>query len=122
MSVIISINKVNKTFSNGEQAVKDFSLDIKLMLMKIEEFNPAIIFLAFPNNPTANLWSKKDIDLIFGPKNLQLVEEVISSNEVGWTERNQYWLDDSNFVWKSVQSISPRLPKIYIEVTKKPSL
>ena len=28
MSVIISINKVNKTFSNGEQAVKDFSLDI----------------------------------------------------------------------------------------------
>ena len=28
MSVIISINKVNKTFSDGEQAVKDFSLDI----------------------------------------------------------------------------------------------
>ena len=28
MSVIISFNKVNKTFSNGEQAVKDFSLDI----------------------------------------------------------------------------------------------
>ena len=28
MSVIISINKVNKTFSNGEQAVKDFSLDV----------------------------------------------------------------------------------------------
>ena len=28
MSVIISINKVNKTFSNGEHAVKDFSLDI----------------------------------------------------------------------------------------------
>jgi ABC-2 type transport system ATP-binding protein len=28
MSAIISINKVNKTFSNGEQAVKDFSLDI----------------------------------------------------------------------------------------------
>tara|TARA_Y100000741_G_C18220045_1_gene545471 strand:- start:358 stop:1278 length:921 start_codon:yes stop_codon:yes gene_type:complete len=28
MSVIISIKKVNKTFSNGEQAVKDFSLDI----------------------------------------------------------------------------------------------
>ena len=28
MSIIISINKVNKTFSNGEQAVKDFSLDI----------------------------------------------------------------------------------------------
>ena len=28
MSVIISINKVNKTFSNGEKAVKDFSLDI----------------------------------------------------------------------------------------------
>ena len=42
----------------------DFSLDTELMLEKIKEFNPAIIFLAFPNNPTGNLWSKNDIDLI----------------------------------------------------------
>ena len=40
MSVIISINKVNKTFSNGEQAVKDFSLDI---------FSGEIIALLGPN-------------------------------------------------------------------------
>ena len=29
MSTIISIKKVNKTFPTGEQAVKDFSLDIE---------------------------------------------------------------------------------------------
>ncbi len=48
---------------------KDFSLDIELMLEKINKLNPAIIFLAFPNNPTGNLWSKKDIKLITNAAN-----------------------------------------------------
>lgn len=62
----------------------------------------------------------KEIKLKFGIKKLRLIEEKISSDEVGWYETNEYWLDDSNYVWKSVQSISPKLPKIFIEVTKKP--
>ena len=49
--------------------LKDFSLDINLMLEKIEELNPAVIFLAFPNNPTGNLWSKHDINLIINKTN-----------------------------------------------------
>ncbi len=48
---------------------EDFSLDINLMLKKIEELNPAVIFLAFPNNPTGNLWSKEDINLIIKKTN-----------------------------------------------------
>ncbi len=43
---------------------KDFSLDIELMLNTIKKIDPAIIFLAYPNNPTGNLWSENDIDLI----------------------------------------------------------
>jgi len=43
---------------------KDFSLDIELMLDTIKKIDPAVIFLAYPNNPTGNLWSKNDIDLI----------------------------------------------------------
>jgi len=42
----------------------DFSLDIELMLSTIKKIDPAVIFLAYPNNPTGNLWSKNDIDLI----------------------------------------------------------
>ena len=59
---------------------EDFSLDIELMLKKIEEFNPAIIFLAFPNNPTGNLWNKNDIDLIIKKSNgVVVIDEAYGS-------------------------------------------
>ncbi|MFL2706890.1 MAG: YjbF family lipoprotein [Gammaproteobacteria bacterium] len=61
-----------------------------------------------------------DVELMFTKKKLTLIEEQIHSKEVGWSALNQYWVDDSNFVWKSVQNISPRLPEVHIEVTKKP--
>ncbi len=60
------------------------------------------------------------IDLMFGPKELTLVEENIFSKEIAWSETNLYWIDNEGFVWKSVQNISPKLPGFYIEVTKKP--
>lgn len=63
---------------------------------------------------------KENVELTFGNKNLSLIEEKISSKEVGWSELNLYWVDENNFVWKSIQHISPKLPEIYIEVTKKP--
>ena len=53
---------------------------------------------------------------------LILIEERIENQYIGWKETNKYWVDDTNFVWKSEQFISPRLPKFIIEVTKKPSL
>jgi hypothetical protein len=57
---------------------------------------------------------------MFEIKNLRLIEETVTSSEIAWSEINQYWVDESNFVWKSEQNISPRLPTIYYEVTKKP--
>jgi histidinol-phosphate aminotransferase len=47
----------------------NFSLNIKLMLERIKDLNPAIIFLAYPNNPTGNLWSKDDIEAIIKQSN-----------------------------------------------------
>ena len=58
--------------------------------------------------------------LAFGEMKLRLVEEVISSDDIAWREKNLYWLDENNYVWKSTQSISPKLPPISYEVTKKP--
>lgn len=40
----------------------DFSLDREVMLRAIEQHQPAVIFLAYPNNPTGNLFAAADID------------------------------------------------------------
>ena len=64
--------------------------------------------------------SKQLITMKFGDKNLQLIEERIYASDIAWEEINRYWLDDENFVWKSIQHISPKLPPIRLEITKKP--
>ncbi len=51
---------------------------------------------------------------------LKKIEESLYSKEVNWSELNEYWTDDKGYVWISRQSISPKLPPIYYEVTKKP--
>jgi histidinol-phosphate aminotransferase len=42
----------------------DFSLDLPTMLKSIEEKQPAVIFLAWPNNPTGNAYTEEDIEKI----------------------------------------------------------
>ena len=39
----------------------DFSLDLTAMLAVIEREQPALVFLAYPNNPTGNLFSADDV-------------------------------------------------------------
>jgi histidinol-phosphate aminotransferase len=39
----------------------DFSLDLPAMLQAIEQHQPAVIFLAYPNNPTGNLFDESAI-------------------------------------------------------------
>ena len=39
----------------------DFSLDETALLNKIKETQPAVIFLAYPNNPTSNLFDERTI-------------------------------------------------------------
>lgn len=68
-SMYKSISKVIGLNFEEVPLKEDFSLDINLMLNKIDEFDPAIIFLAYPNNPTGNLWSKEDIISIIKKSN-----------------------------------------------------
>jgi histidinol-phosphate aminotransferase len=42
----------------------DFELDEQAMLASIAEHQPAVIYLAYPNNPTANLWDDAAIGAI----------------------------------------------------------
>ncbi len=39
----------------------DFSLDMGAMLNALKHYQPTIVFLAYPNNPTGNLFSESDI-------------------------------------------------------------
>ncbi len=42
----------------------DFELDLDAMLAAMAEHEPAIVFLAYPNNPTGNLWDRVVIERI----------------------------------------------------------
>lgn len=42
----------------------DFSLDGRAMLQAIEQHQPAAVFLAYPNNPTGNLFDRTQVDAI----------------------------------------------------------
>lgn len=43
---------------------EDFSLDLEAMKIAISRHQPAIVFLAFPNNPTGNLFNRQHIEEI----------------------------------------------------------
>lgn len=48
----------------GVPLTADFELDEAAMLAAIAEHRPSIIYLAYPNNPTANLWDDAVIEKI----------------------------------------------------------
>ena len=48
----------------GVPTTADFELDLPAMLAAIEQHQPAIVWLAYPNNPTGNLWDDAAIDAI----------------------------------------------------------
>ena len=55
----------------------NFDLDLPAMLQAIEQFNPAVIFLAYPNNPTGNLFDEKAIEqIISAAKGLVIIDEA----------------------------------------------
>jgi histidinol-phosphate aminotransferase len=51
----------------------DFTLDTGAMMAAIEEHRPAIVYLAYPNNPTGNLFDQHDIERIIAAANRSLV-------------------------------------------------
>ncbi len=61
----------------GVPLTAEFELDEPAMLAAIEEHRPALIYLAYPNNPTANLWDDAVIDrLIQAAPGLVVMDEA----------------------------------------------
>ena len=60
--------------------------------------------------------------LLENERYLILVEEKLESRVINWNITNKFWVDPKDFVvWKSEQHISPKLPLLYLETTKKPA-
>ena len=76
--------KMIATFCNvgyaGVPLKNDFSLDMPAMRKIMQEQQPAVIFLAWPNNPTGNLFSEADvIEIIESASGLVVVDEAYTS-------------------------------------------
>jgi len=55
----------------------DFSLDTDAVLAAIAKHQPAIVFLAYPNNPTGNLFSEADIKtIILATQGVVVIDEA----------------------------------------------
>jgi len=48
----------------GVKLKADFTLDMEAMLAAIALHRPAVVFLAYPNNPTGNLFAVEDVEAI----------------------------------------------------------
>ena len=57
--------RINAVFSHmrfvGVPLNPDFSLDAGRFIAALEEHKPALVFLAYPNNPTGNLYPEEDV-------------------------------------------------------------
>ncbi len=57
-----------------------FELDMPLLTQQIEQHQPAIIFIAYPNNPTGNLFKRSDIeDILHIAPGLVVVDEAYTA-------------------------------------------
>jgi len=63
----------------------------------------------------------EEVTILGENKSLFLIQETLINNYLGWEYTNHYWVDEQFFTWKSIQTISSKLPPFQIEVTKKPA-
>lgn len=67
----------------------EFNLDLKAMLSAIEATDPAIIFLAYPNNPSGNLFDRAAVDAV-----LEAAHGLVVIDEAYAPFAGQSYLDD----------------------------
>ena len=61
----------------GVPLKEDYTLDLPAMLAAIKEHQPAVIFLAYPNNPTGNLFRESEvIEILKVAEGLVVVDEA----------------------------------------------
>ena len=81
----------------GVNLLEDFELDVPAMLSAIQAHKPAIVYLAYPNNPSANLWSKDSIRAII---------EAVSAYG-GWVVVDEAYQPFSSHSWLDEIRVDP---------------
>lgn len=81
----------------GVPTTADFELDLPAMLQAIEQHQPALIWLAYPNNPTANLWDETAIErIIEAAPGLVVMDEAYQPfaerDSMAWMQRHDHVL------------------------------
>ncbi|MFM8343863.1 MAG: pyridoxal phosphate-dependent aminotransferase, partial [Betaproteobacteria bacterium] len=81
----------------GVSTTADFELDLPAMLQAIEQHQPALIWLAYPNNPTANLWDGAAIErIIEAAPGLVVMDEAYQPfaerDSMAWMQRHEHVL------------------------------
>lgn len=81
----------------GVPLTADFELDEAAMLAAIQTHQPALLYLAYPNNPTANLWDADVIErLVQAAPGLVVIDEAYqpfaARNAMGLLDRYQHVL------------------------------
>ena len=84
----------------GVPLTADFELDVPAMLGAIAQRRPALVYLAYPNNPTANLWNVQAvqavIDAVGEQHGLVVMDEAYqpfaSRDSMGWLRAHEHVL------------------------------
>ena len=84
----------------GVPLTADFELDVPAMQAAIAQHRPALVYLAYPNNPTANLWDVQAvqgiIDTVGEQHGLVVMDEAYqpfaSRDSMGWLRDHEHVL------------------------------
>lgn len=76
----------------GVPLCADFSLDEPAMLQAITEHRPALVYFAYPNNPTANLWDVSTLRRLVAAASAQGALVVMDEAYQPFSSRT--WLDE----------------------------
>lgn len=75
----------------GIDLTPDFELDVPAMLDAMDAHQPALLYLAYPNNPTANLWDANDIQTLIDKA--QTTNTIVAIDEAYQPFSSNSWLD-----------------------------
>lgn len=75
----------------GVDLQADFSLDVPAMQQALQTQRPALLYLAYPNNPTANLWAVSDIEALI--EQARATDTIVVLDEAYQPFADDSWLD-----------------------------
>jgi len=99
------VSRFTGTAFIGVPLQDDFSLDLPTMLAAIKQQQPAIIFLAYPNNPTGNLFQRDEVEqIIKASSGLVILDEAYAAfaSDSFMEDMNQY---DNLLVMRTVSKM-----------------